>query len=114
MLPLSQWQAVSRGKQRSAVGGPSIRRSSRRLRRRVTGALRVPRVLNEAAQPGGRFKAKFVVKQRPVARELTHSLGHIAFGQENPDESCVAGFPQWFSPHGGTGGDRRFAPAPGR
>src|SRR5690348_18499170 len=84
------------------------------LRRRVTGALRVPLVLNEAVQPGGWFKAQFVLKQRPVACELTHSLGHIAFGQENPDESCVAGLPEWFPPHGGTGGARRLTPASGR
>ena len=60
------------------------------------------------------FKAKFVVKQLLVARELTHSLRHIAFGQEYPDESCVAGFPEWFPPHGSTGGARRLTPASGR
>jgi hypothetical protein len=75
--------------------------TSHPLRRRVTGALRVPRVLNEATQPGGRRKAKFVVKQLLVARELTHSLRHVAFSQEYPDESCVAGFPENLSGYSG-------------
>src|SRR5690348_17081281 len=88
--------------------------TSHRNGTRVTAALRVPRVLNEAAQPRGWLKAKLVVKHRPVPSELTHSLGHIAFSQENPDESGVAGFPEWFPPHSSTGRDRRFTPAPGR
>lgn len=67
--------------------------------------------LDQVTQPESGLKAKVVMKQRLVARELAYRLRLVALGQVHLDETGAGAFPEWVCPHGSSSGAGGFTAA---